>query len=183
MKKSKKEYFLLLFIILEFAAVAYDGFFNHSRIIHPIDASYQFQVSDLPLILTTIILAAYVVFLVFNMVFAFMDKEKRRGKTSTFITRKINAKLGWLGFFYEAKLSNTLMDERFVEEKRRAQLVSYKTGFSLLWLVSWALGITGSHLNTDFVAVAFSVSSSLIIALVLFLNNYLLYKYDTEEEE
>lgn len=215
MKKSKKEYFLLLFIILEFAAVAYDGFFNHSRIIHPIDASYQFQVSDLPLILTTIILAAYVVFLVFNMVFAFIDKEKRRGKTSTFITRKINAKLGWLGFFgftgflgipvfilqnqvwpffffvffgffgffYEAKLSNTLMDERFVEEKRRAQLVSYKTGFSLLWLVSWALGITGSHLNTDFVAVAFSVSSSLIIALVLFLNNYLLYKYDTEEEE
>lgn len=211
MRKYKKEYLLLLFIILEFAAVAYDGFFNHSRIIHPIDASYQFRPSDLPLILTTIALAAYVIFLVFS----FVGKSKEIQKSSAHITRKVSAKFGWFGFFgfigflgipafilqnqvwpffffvffgffgffYEAKLSNTLMDERFVEEKRRAKLVSYKTGFSLLWLVSWALGITGSHLNTDFVAVAFSVSSSLIIALVLFLNNYLLYKYDTEEEE
>ena len=215
MKKSRKEYFLLLFIILEFASVAYDGFFNHSRIIHPIDASYQFQVSDLPLILTTIILAAYVVFLVFNMVFAFMDKEKRRGKTSTFITRKINAKLGWLGFFgftgflgipvfilqnqvwpffffvffgffglfYEAKLSNTLMDERFLEERKRAQLTSYKTGFGLLWLIAWFMALAGGHFNTDLVAIIFSASSSLIIALVMFLKHYLLYKYDTEEEE
>lgn len=214
MRQYKKEYLLLLFIILEFAAVAYDGFFNRSRIIHPIDASYQFRPSDLPLILTTIALAAYVIFLVFHMVFSFVGKNKDIQKSSAHITRKVSAKFGWFGFFgftgflgipafilqnqvwpffffvffgffgffYEAKLSNTLMDERFIEEKKRAQLVSYKIGFSLLWLVSWVLGFMGSHLNTDFVAVAFSVSSSFIIALVLFLNNYLLYKYDTEEE-
>ena len=80
-------------------------------------------------------------------------------------------------------MSCTLIDEIFKEEQARAQLVSYRTGFGLLWVVAWFMGITGGHIDIRYVALIFTVASSLIIALVLFLNSYLLYKYDTEEAE
>ena len=211
MKNKIKEYALLFFILLEFLGVAYDGLLNESRIIHPIDGSYRFQASDLPLILTTIAFVVYVVYLVIS----YLHEVKKAPRASKRITRKISAKFGWFGFFgffgflgipaymmqgqvwpffffvffgffglfYEAKLSNTLMDERFLEERKRAQLTSYKTGFGLLWLIAWFMALAGGHFNTDLVAIIFSASSSLIIALVMFLKHYLLYKYDTEEEE
>ena len=90
---------------------------------------------------------------------------------------------GFFGFFYEAKLSNTLIDERFKEEKTRADLSALKTGFFILFLVTWFMGFVGDKLSTDVVAIAYIVSSSLIIALVIFLSSYLLYKYDTEDIE
>lgn len=73
------------------------------------------------------------------------------------------------------------MDERFQEEQTKAQLTAYKTGFGLFWLVAWFVGFMGSRLNTDAIAIIFTIASSLIIALTMFLSNYLLYKYDTEE--
>ncbi len=90
---------------------------------------------------------------------------------------------GFFGFFYEGKLSGTLMDERFREEQDRAQLKAYKTGFGLLWFVTWLTCIIGNRWHAELVALIFTVASSLIIALVLFLNSYLLYKYDTEDAE
>lgn len=90
---------------------------------------------------------------------------------------------GFFGFFYEAKLGETLMDECFKEEQRRAELASYKTGFILFWFLSWAVAMVGKHLSTGAIALTFSIVSPLILALVLFLNRYLLYKYDTEGVE
>lgn len=187
MKKNRKATILLCVIILEFAAVAYDALFNDFRVIKPIDfSSYTFQAADLPLMAATLVLVSYIVYLVLSSVIKGFRNQK---KGQIQVTRELNPRFGYFGFFgffgffYEAKLSSTLMDERFKEEQLKAQLISYKTGFGLLWLVTWFTAIVGSHLNTDSVAVIFTVSSSLIIALVLFLSNYLLYKYDTEEVE
>ena len=207
---------LVVFLILEFAAVGYDALFNESRIIHPIDfATYQFRPTDAPLLLATLMLVIYVVCLAFSAVIL----ELRKGKTGEGadggqrITRKLNPAYGWLGitgflgflgipvylmeqhvwpffffiffgffgFFYEAKMSETLMDECFLEEKRRAQLTAYKTGFGLFWIVTWVIAVVGNRFSTDVIALIFSISSPLIIALVMFLNHYLVYKYDTEE--
>lgn len=80
-------------------------------------------------------------------------------------------------------MSCTLMDERFKEEQGKGTA-------GLLQNRLWAsvggglvMGITGGHIDIRYVALIFTVASSLIIALVLFLNSYLLYKYDTEEAE
>ena len=213
MKKNRKATILLCVIILEFAAAAYDALFNGFRVIKPIDfSSYTFQAADLPLMAATLVLVSYIVYLVLSSVIkGFRNQKKGQIQVTRELNPRFGyfgffgffgfmgipayilrqqvwpffffVFFGFFGFFYEAKLSSTLMDERFKEEQLKAQLISYKTGFGLLWLVTWFTAIVGSHLNTDSVAVIFTVSSSLIIALVLFLSNYLLYKYDTEEVE
>lgn len=213
MNTIKKVGFLIGIIVLELLAVAYDAVLNQSRIIKPIDLhSYKFVVSDLPLLIMTVVLVLYVLFFVISMLLTGVRKCQGKGADRT---RRLNPRFGWLGFlgllgfsgipfymtqqqvwpffffaffgffgfFYEGKLSGTLIDERFQEEATRAQLVSYKTGFLLLCIVTWFSGYAGSHLNTDSVAIIYTVASSLIIALVVFLSNYLLYKYDSEEME
>ena len=211
-RNTKKMYGLVGLIFLEVAAIVYDAVFNESRIIKPIDtAVYSFRMTDLPLMAATAALVIFVIYLVIAAL-RYQWRHKDAGGNVTrrlnprfgwfgffgfFGFMGIPAFVmqgqvwpffffiffGIFGFFYEGKLSSTLMDERFKEEQSRAQLNAYKTGFGLLWVVTWFTGITGSHLTTGTVAVIFSVASSLIIALVLFMSNYLLYKYDTEALE
>lgn len=213
MKRNWREIVLMGFILAEFLAVGFDVVFNGSRIVKPIDlGSYVFRWTDLPLMAVTVGFVCYVVYLVVRMVTANFRKggSAVKGVTRKLNPRygwfsffgfvgfvgipayMIQGQVwpffffvffGFFGFFYEAKMSCTLMDERFKEEQTRAQLVSYKTGFGLLWAVAWFMGMAGSHIGITYVALIFTVSSSLIIALVLFLNSYLLYKYDTEEAE
>lgn len=203
---------LLGLLALEGGALAYDALANDARIIRPIDAAYRFRPTDLPLMLATGLLVAGVLFLCVRFLLRLRRQNgtAAAGVTRRLDPRcgwfglaglcgflGVPAYLlqhqvwpffffvffGFFGFFYEGKLSGTLMDERFREEQTRAQLKAYKTGFGLLWLVTWAACLAGTHLNTDLVALVFTVASSLIIALVLFLNSYLLYKYDTEGAE
>lgn len=213
MKRNWRGIVLMGFILAEFLAAGFDVVFNGSRIVKPIDfGSYVFRGSDLPLMAVTVGFVCYVVYLVVRMVAANFRKGGTAVKGVTrklnpkygwfgffgfvgFVgipAYMIQGQVwpffffvffGFFGFFYEAKMSCTLMDERFKEEQTRAQLVSYKTGFGLLWAVAWFMGMAGSHIGITYVALIFTVSSSLIIALVLFLNSYLLYKYDTEEAE
>ena len=204
---------LIGFILAEFLAAGFDVVFNESRIVKPIDlGSYVFRWTDLPLIAVTVGFVCYVVYLVIHMVAANFRKGGTSVKGVTrklnpkygwfgffgvigfagipaYMTQGqvwpffFFVFFGFFGFFYEAKMSCTLMDERFREEQTRAQLVSYKTGFGLLWVVAWFVGMAGSRIGIAYVALIFTVASSLIIALVLFLNSYLLYKYDMEEAE
>ena len=204
---------LPVLILLEILAVVYDALANQSRIIRPMDFStYSFRLSDLPLMAMTAIFVAYVFYTVIRTIiyqirnggrndarmtrklnphfgwFGFAGLLGFMGIPAYMLQQQVwpfffFVFFGFFGFFYEGKLSSTLMDERFKEEQSRASLKAYKTGFGLLWLVTWLTGIAGSHLSAESVAVIFSVASSLIIALVLFLSNYLLYKYDTEEPD
>lgn len=41
---------------------------------------------------------------------------------------------GFFGFFYEGKMSNTLIDERYKENKMRAQSTANKTALSIIFL-------------------------------------------------
>ena len=48
---------------------------------------------------------------------------------------------GFFFFFFEGKLSHTLEDELFQENRRKAQLSAYKIGFKLLFVVIWLMGM------------------------------------------
>ena len=213
MKKNWKGILLIGVVLAEVLAVGFDMVFNEGRIVQPVDLdTYVFRGTDLPLIAATAALVCCVLFLMIrSLVINFRNGGTAEKGVTRKLSPKFGwlgffgffgflgipsyiiqgqvwpffffVFFGFFGFFYEAKMSCTLMDERFKEEQSRAQLVSYKTGFGLLWAVAWFVGLTGGRIGIDHVALIFSVASSLIIGLVLFLNSSLLYKYDTEEAE
>lgn len=88
---------------------------------------------------------------------------------------------GVFGLFFEGKLSHTLEDELFQQNKTRADLKSYKTGFVLLVIVILLSRWRIFALNAEWCAIFLLISVSLIVALVLFQKNYLLYCYEKEE--
>ena len=88
---------------------------------------------------------------------------------------------GFFGFFFEGKLSHTLEDELFQENRRRAELKAYRIGFALLFVVIWLMGMGFLSRNVEWCAVFMLASMSLIYGLVLFLSNYLLYRYERME--
>lgn len=88
---------------------------------------------------------------------------------------------GCFGFFFEGKLSHTLEDELFQENRRRAELKAYRIGFALLFVVIWLMGMGFLSRNVEWCAVFMLASMSLIYGLVLFLSNYLLYRYERME--
>ena len=69
-------------------------------------------------------------------------------------------------------------DELFQENKRKAQLEAYKIGFKLLFVVIWLMAIGMFSRNVEWCAIFMLISVSLIYAIVLFLSNYLLYRYE-----
>ena len=89
---------------------------------------------------------------------------------------------GFFGFFFEGKLSDTLMDERYQENVRRAQLDTYKAGFVLLWVVLLVVGHGPLWGSLELTAVALTSAVSLALGLTLFLSEYLLYRYDHDGE-
>lgn len=88
---------------------------------------------------------------------------------------------GFFGLFFEGKLSHTLEDELFQENRRRAELKAYRIGFVLLFVVIWLMGMGFLSRNVEWCAVFMLASMSFIWGLVLFLSNYLLYRYERME--
>lgn len=84
------------------------------------------------------------------------------------------------GFFFEGKLSDTLKDELYLENRKNAELKAYRTGFVLLFFVIWAMGV-GIFSSVKACAAFMLISISLIYAFVLFYSNYLLYRFEKEE--
>lgn len=194
--------------------------FNDGRLVTPTDlATYVFQPSDLPMILSILLFCLYFLFLGFLLVRAVFRTKFGGGAPST-RTRKLSPMLGLLGFlgflgfagiwtyrvdgsifpvcfflffgffgfFFEGKMSNTFMDERFRENAQRAQLKAYKTGFILMFLLLLVVGGRGL-VSLELSAVIFQAGAALVLGLTLFLSEYLLYRYDhadrreLEEEE
>ena len=90
---------------------------------------------------------------------------------------------GFFGFFYEGKMSNTFMDERFKENADRARFKALKTAFSLI-IASFFLLDLGRHfmiISLEYMFIVLYIVIALAIALVIFLNEYLLYRYDHDE--
>ena len=102
------------------------------------------------------------------------------GKISPFI---YFAFFGFFGFFYEGKMSDTYMDERFKENADRARFKALKAAFSLIVAAFFLLEF-GRHFMTislEYMFIVLYIVIALSIALVMFLNEYLLYRYDHDE--
>ena len=158
--------------------------FNNSRFIVPMDLSeYVFRVQDLPMIISGVLLTLYIV----NIVVLFLEsiKTNRRRELTLQSTRTINPKLGFFGFFgffYEGKMSNTLIDERYKENKMKAQSVANKTSLSIIFLAILILGQGKLMDNLEYTLIALVIVIALSIALEIFLSEYLLYHYDNDEQ-
>lgn len=215
MKKSKMKRTIILGILCLIsmsASVGYSVLYNDSRLVAPMRFSeYEFRTQDLPMIISGVLLAAYVLYLLLLLVPAIME-NKRNAKNSV-TTRKINPKMGLIGFFgffgflgfwtygvnktifpfvfflffgffglfYEGKMSNTYMDERYRENRMKARLMADKIALTIIFIAVLLLGQGGLMGNLEYTLIAIIVIVALSLALNLFLGEYLLYHYDQDE--
>lgn len=214
MKKQTKRILALgaLCILLIALSSWYTIVFNDSRFVAPMDLSdYVFRVQDLPMILTGILFAGYIVYLI-ALLFKSIGANSRR-EAAAQSTRTVNPKLGFLGllgflgflgfwsysvdktifpfvfflffgffgFFYEGKLSNTFIDERFKENRMKAQRTATGISRNIIFLALLLLGQGKLIGNSEYTLIAFFIIVALSMALEQFLSQYLLYHYDQDE--
>ena len=214
MKKQTKRILALgaLCILLIALSSWYTIVFNDSRFVAPMDLSdYVFRVQDLPMILSGILFAGYIVYLVV-LLFKSIGANSRR-EAAAQSTRTVNPKLGFLGllgflgflgfwsysvdktifpfvfflffgffgFFYEGKLSNTFIDERFKENRMKAQRTATGISRNIIFLALLLLGQGKLIGNSEYTLIAFFIIVTLSMALEQFLSQYLLYHYDQDE--
>lgn len=89
---------------------------------------------------------------------------------------------GFFGFFYEGKMSGTFMDERFRENAARAQLRAYKITFSIILAALIVLCQGKLFGSLEYTLIATMIVLSIALALGIFLPEYLLYRYDHDEQ-
>ena len=183
--------------------------FNHARFIVPMDLSeYVFRIQDLPMIVSGILLACYILYLAF--LFFKVVIASRKKESAAQVTRKVNPKMGFLGmfgffgfigfwtyhidrtifpfiffmffgffgFFYEGKMSDTFMDERYKENKLKAHFLANKITLAIIFLSTLFLGQGKLMGNLEYTFILYIVIVSLSMALNLFLCEFLLYHYD-----
>lgn len=214
MKPQTKRAVLLgaLCILLTVLSAGYTAVFNESRFLVPMELStYEFRVRDLPMLLSGVLLTAYLVYLAVLLFRAAQVRQRREAAAQ--ITRTLSPKLGFLGlfgfagflgfwtysvdqtifpfwffvffgffgFFYEGRMSGTLMDERYLENKLRAQTTADRTAFALLFVAATIL-VQGRLLGSlDYTLIALVITVALSFALNLFLREYLFYRYDHDD--
>ncbi len=196
--------------VLLIAGIIYSLLYNDGRWVKEMDLSnYVFSAKDVPMLAVGALITAYVIYIMVVLVkiaFSKKHKDKRYSRTISpylglcgifgflgfggFWTYYEFGEIypfvffiffGFFSFFFEGKLSHTLEDELFQENKRKAQLEAYKIGFRLLFVVIWLMGLGMFSRNVEWCAIFMLISVSLIYALVLFLSNYLLYRYEKGE--
>lgn len=89
--------------------------------------------------------------------------------------------MAFSAFSLKENFLTLLEDELFLENKRKAEINAYKVGFKLLFIVIWLMAIGMFSRNVEWCAIFMLISVSLIYALVIFLSNYLLYRYEKGE--
>ncbi len=88
---------------------------------------------------------------------------------------------GFFGFFFEGKMSNVLMDERYMENRTKAQLQAYRIGFSITAMTLFASTWDWLFRSNDIKLLFITIVLSLAYAFVIFLAEYLLYHYDSKD--
>ncbi len=174
-------------------------------------STYTFRVQDLPMIFSIVLLAFYFldVFILFvRSVFSIRRRQADSRSTRAispklgflgllgfsgflgFWTYSVDKTIfpfmffvffGYFGFFYEGKMANTLMDERYRENRMRAHMEANRVSLSLIFLSTLILGQGRFMSNLEYTLIAFLIVVSLSIALGQFLSEYLLYRYDHDE--
>ncbi|KAI4448423.1 hypothetical protein C823_002943 [Eubacterium plexicaudatum ASF492] len=161
------------------------------------------------MIVSVSLTCAYLVAL-FVMLFIHAGKKQIQA-VETGVTRKINPKLGCLGvlgfagfwtypvdgtvfpfafflffgffgFYYEGKMSGTFMDERFRENIVRAKLKAYRITFGVMLAALIILCQGKLFGNLEYTLIAAIIILSLALGLGIFLSEYLLYRYDHDDQ-
>ena len=209
MKKNPLFWAVLVSAACMLLSIGASLLFNEGRLVYPTDLSaYAFRLADLPMILSVTAVVLSVV--AFSLQAFLTGRRRQRDPRRTrkispwlgllgflgslgflgFWTYRLDGTVtpcclfmffGFFGFFFEGKLSNTLMDERYQENVRRAQLDAFKAGFALLWVVLLVVGHGPLWGSLELTAVALSSAISFALGLTLFLSEYLLYRYDHDE--
>lgn len=174
-------------------------------------SAYSFRIKDLPMIFSGILITIYFLYLVVMLIqVTAVNKRKGNNATITrnlnpklgllgflgvlgflgFWTYSIDKTIfpfvffmffGFFGFFYEGKLSNTFMDERYQENKIHAHSVANKTALTIIFLVTLILGQGKLMGNLEYTFITYIIIVSLAIALEVFLSEFLLYHYDHDD--
>lgn len=175
-------------------------------------STYEFVPQDLPMLISTTLFVLYVLYLaVLILRAAFAEKcRQKTANTTRRLNPKLGllgfagflgflgfwtygafrditpfiffAFFGFFGFFYEGKLSNTLMDERYVENKLRAELTAHRVMRAIIFLTLILFGQGALLGSLDYTLIAVLIALSLTVALDLFLSEYLLYRYDHSDQ-
>lgn len=87
---------------------------------------------------------------------------------------------GFFGFYYEGKMSNTLIDERFQANKYCAEAIANKVSSTLVFVFS-IITMSVLRLSTYDMLSVLIAAIGLSFGLSLFLQQYLLYRFENEE--
>lgn len=175
-------------------------------------SSYVFRPADLPMILALAAIIIYVLALAFLLIRTILRRNQRVAETNTtrtldprlgwlgllgllgflgFWSYGYNGSIfpfcfflffGFFGFFFEGKRSNTLMDERFRENRTRAQLAAYRVGYVVIFLLVLLLGHGLFLGNMEYTLIIVTCVLALTVAAVQILSQYLLYRYDRDDQ-
>ena len=86
---------------------------------------------------------------------------------------------GFFGFYYEGKMSNTLIDERFKINVYRAEAIANKVALYIIILV--VIIVLGRVNEIKMLLSILIAIIGLTFGLSVFLQQYLLYKFENEE--
>lgn len=75
-------------------------------------------------------------------------------------------------------MSETFMDERFCENKAKAQLNAYKVSFTIIFIALLILCQGKLFGSLEYTLIAVIIVISLALAVGIFLSEFLLYHYD-----
>ena len=173
--------------------------------------TYQFSPKDLPMTCAVVLTIAYILYLMIYLRKTIIQQRKVILKTNRtrkispklgflgflgfmgfmgFWTYSTEGRIspfmdfvffGFFGFFYEGKMSNTYMDERFRENVNKARLNAFKAAFSFIIIEFVFLSLGGYFMSSEYMLIVLHILIALSIALAIFLSEYLLYRYDHDE--
>lgn len=174
--------------------------------------AYVFQAKDLPMWAVLFLFILYVLYLFALLIGAIIANWQRKKETKTtrklnpklgllgflgfagflgFWTYSVDKTIfpfvfftffGFFSFFYEGKMSNTFMDERFQENCARAELKAHRVTAVVIFLTLILLGRGALLGNLEYTLIAVVILLSLAMALDVFLSEYLLYRYDCADQ-
>lgn len=187
----------------------WDAVKNHGgRLVYPMD-SYAFQPSDIPMLLSISLDLIYLISLAAWLVIEAVSQKKqaRESNRTRKINPKLGLLgilglagflgfytyshykvyfpfcffvfFGFFGFFFEGKMSNTFMDERFQMNRLRAQRDASTTGITVAFLLLVIIG--QGRACAELALILLMTGLSLDMALTGFLSEYLLYRYDHDD--
>lgn len=175
-------------------------------------ATYTFQARDLPMIVSLSLVLLYALYLGVLLIKGIIAKKQKQEVSNTtrkldprlgllgflgfagfagFWTYSAEKVIfpfafflffGFFGFFYEGKMSDTFMDERYEENRIRAQFNAHRVSLAIIFLSIVLIGHGALLGNLEYTLIALCILVSLALALDVFLGEYLLYRYDHDDQ-